>query len=522
MVLIGGDIFDWLYDPDLRAYARPATAAEIRTHGWRSETVLLAFSHAPPWLERPFSEFRLPLPAIVSAPRSADGNQIVFGFVDVRLIETVQPGSFSTTTTRGTDTSRPDFFHYLDLQETASVLTGSLGQVVATAALDDGSLARVRGPLRTSVALDQPSPSPDGAVFVVEPAAEGTEPRSFCENGFCQPSGDPDFDECLDGWDQDPDGKGDNCDWNCLPHLDFGDPGHPITDPKASDARVEWGKSVALMGTGSFCTARPDTWETEVAAKALEELSFLQSVRNSDEPDFVPDLPPVRPRLHHCWVFPDEDSVRLCTLGPSLGGGAFGPPVCPGGLEDYPYQREEFEDDGLIASETTYGAAWSDVQRVRDIEGGLVEPVHMVQVLEDEVFAAVVQRCEGGAGIAGRIDQPVPLRGASINCAFDQTRNMAHEFGHSLGLEHDQTTDPNGDCVGAGFMNANAGPCPWVANTTFDNLPYPNFAQYSVFLASKALGPRSAGYAFSGCSGDVDCRPWGGTATCEGTICIPE
>jgi hypothetical protein len=84
-----------------------------------------------------------------------------------------------------------------------------------------------------------------------------------CQDGICEDPDDP-LDECNDGIDNDGDGHSDTCDWNCLPHADFGANEFPETA-----SRVENGKTYAMMGGGSICTQLGETWTVEFASMAL-------------------------------------------------------------------------------------------------------------------------------------------------------------------------------------------------------------------------------------------------------------
>jgi len=333
-----------------------------------------------------------------------------------------------------------------------------------------------------------------------------------CENGECEDPEDP-LDECNDGLDNDGDGDRDLCDWNCLPHRDFG--AHYFPDARS---RIEHGKSYALMGGGTLCTQLGDTWMVTFADWALRAAELLNDVRpESDDP--------VHYRIFSCWVFEDAQTVMECQHGSIYENGmqvGSGPPVCPPGMEDYPYKTTGNDPHpGLLLYDEATDGAWQDLALNTTALGVYGEPVNGTAFLtNDTTQTCETTLCQPAAGRATL--SPYGLvwdlgRMVVTNANPDDAVSLAHETGHTLGMVHDDY--PNG------FMNNGDGVLPGLGISV--DMKYPgkdNNATWAEAFASKHSHPRSSGWYWTGCH-EVEhvCAPLGKPGwSCEQAWCEPQ
>lgn len=162
-----------------------------------------------------------------------------------------------------------------------------------------------------------------------------------CEDGECEPPDDP-TDECSDGIDNDGNGVVDGCDWNCLPHRDYGADAFP-----QARSRIEGGKTYAMLGAGSICSTFQGAWMATFADWGLQASEIFDNVR--------PENDRIHYRSFSCWVFADGLEAHACQYGVWEEKMEEVPPgacsidwisgsVCPPGFEDYPYRPTATED----------------------------------------------------------------------------------------------------------------------------------------------------------------------------------
>lgn len=518
----------WTFDDHIGGLYRLATTKERDQHGWTSPTWLVAWPISP-IAQAETGIVSVSLPIGHTAPSDPS-------LVQTRPIETVDLtlqkqqdltiGNFveHRSTADGTihHASIPVFTYFVAHQsrtgERGELLMSSDGAFLIRAARSDSTVVAI-GPHR-SVVLDPPPPG--GYSVATVAASRGiTMPLVpyACENGDCDDPNDP-LDECNDGIDNDGDGSHDTCDWNCLPHADFGAERFEL-----ARSRVEAGKVYAIMGHGSYCTPRPDTWEVEVADAALQAAEVLNSLR--------PDLErPIRYRTFSCWIFEDLDAYELCQFGPYIvvnGEPIYDPPVCPPEM-NYPYAPTESDqlsniDQSALTFEESIARAWSDFEYNVDILGSGGEPANGVWLLTHDITNTCLatdhpNNCKSLAGRAALASSPVQRWGSGVvtDRALDGIwPTLAHETGHTIGLVHD-------DFPG-GLMNKIAGSVGGLGISTDPEYPnIDNNARWeSGLTGSKGENPRTPGFYHTGCDGLADCAPLGKPGwSCTGLFCVED
>lgn len=513
----------WHAAEDLDGFYRMATLEEIKRHQWAEGTMVVAtaieamstFSgHAwisiPSW-SRGEGAWRQVDGAVSFQRQSlAEVQQLALG----HFVEHAQVGEGSRV---GAD--RPVFtlFGLETPLRRGELLLQDGGQFSALFE-DAHGIVRATHP-HDGKRLDLPAP-PGFGVTVFMPAELGVtrdplEPYA-CENGICEAPDDP-LDECNDGIDNDDDGVADACDWNCLPHADFGADAFPL-----ASSRVENGKSHAVMGGGSICTLLGETWMVEFATMALKASTLLSEVRPE-----VDD--PVRFRVFSCWVFEDKKALDSCQYGPYEVVGEdvdYLPPVCPVGMKDYPYgptdtdQLSDVDQANLLFEEATV-RAWRDVEIGTLALGVAGEPVHGVAFVTSDELQTCRQDtwplCSPVAGLA-YLSPNSPVEGLGSCVVTDANSSiwltLAHEIGHTLGLRHDLSP--------GGFMNATGGSLP-ILGVVEDDPNVDNNTRWELAFESKSSLPRSSGWAHSGCWDDDECAPLGKPGwSCNGLWCVED
>gem|GEM_PF-5315311 len=333
-----------------------------------------------------------------------------------------------------------------------------------------------------------------------------------CENGECEDPDDP-LDECSDLIDNNKNGHTDLCDWNCLPHRDFGADQFPD-----ARSRVENGKSYALMGGGGICTELGDTWMVTFADWALQASELLGDVR-PEENDAV------HYRIFSCWVFQNNEEFLACQHGIQFADGepvGMGDPVCPPGMEDYPYQFTQNDPHpGLMLFEEATDGAWRDFELNTLALGPYGEPVNGVGFLtNDTTQTCKTTFCSPVAGRAtlspfGTVSETG--RFVVTNANSNDWHTLAHETGHTLGLVHDDAP--------SGFMNTDDfGQGSGLGTSTDADHPnLDNNITWEEAFESQHTYPRSLGWTWTGCAGvEHACAPLGKPGwSCNNAWCVP-
>jgi hypothetical protein len=246
--------------------------------------------------------------------------------------------------------------------------------------------------------------------------------------------GPPPAKHCIDGGDNDGDGKTDSGDEDCQKQTEYGDnlhPGNPIRD-------WESGKSYALFGEGRFCTRYANAvgsagnWIQRLTAVGWKAEALINDAIGFQ--GVLPREKQVRYRGGACWVFPSPEAAAACNANGSQ---------C---LNEYPYANSG------ASSSQYYGRVWNDVHHA--MSWGLKDALHMAQVVHwggTEVALSCAQGqmvCCGAAmppgvspGSLGSSVVQYEYSAGAFQCSIASAGlSSAHEFGHTVGLDHNNLT----------------------------------------------------------------------------------
>lgn len=346
-------------------------------------------------------------------------------------------------------------------------LTAPGGGAVAPASLVKVSLLSI-GPFGTA----QFSQCSSDVVFTCEWLCAEI-PGLPCDDN---PHLDPVVHHCHDDVSNDDDNHIDTGDEDCVHHPDPFNGNEELENatwgcdqhPGLHVHRWESGKSFALFGEGRFCTQYgggledgpgEGNWIQRLTRVGWDAEAFLGQV---GQVAFGGGEGQMRYVAGGCWVFSSPDAADACADNEN------DCDVADAGA--YPYAGQGDSAAGH------YNRVWQDVEHA--MFHGLDDPLHLAQVVffggSDGQPHPLACSAEEGTGCCGAalVGNPPPdfsdlsadQRGASViqygNCSAPHLTS-SHEFGHSLGLDHDNTAGPCGaapNCIG--FMNDVGGPGP--------------------------------------------------------------
>jgi hypothetical protein len=319
---------------------------------------------------------------------------------------------------------------------------------------------------------------------------------------------------CNDGYDNDLDGVGDACDFNCAVHPDMGGLVHPHT------ALDEYGKAFAVIGDPGFCDSNPGNWVESLASWSGQAEQYLNSVVVPDEvkaefPAVHLDAirtPPFKARLKECIALGSKQLADACHDDEE---------ECP---ELYPFAGDTGNWEAQLSQ------AWAALDHT--VSGRPASQVHPVSIVAIATgYASPPGPGQIGGEIVGRGVFPtspdVNRLGAAIfrilppdeehQGAISPGIALAHEIGHTVGLAD--------EIGGEGFMRGDGGgyypTLTWafpsvIPNSDPDPMPGDEFLSHAEvwgYLVSDKWLPRPSGFKATLCEDDSDC-------TFPGTACV--
>ena len=261
-----------------------------------------------------------------------------------------------------------------------------------------------------------------------------------CGSACCSSGGgggSPVVNQCTDGIDNDGDGAADGNDTDCNHSAEFqdGDPHHVH--------RYESGFNFMLTAKAGWCSGVNDPFGKLWARAGYTKQAFRAGTGNAAFDAWKLDNDNVaRPVAVKCWIFDDPAAADACDANGDCH------PFGAGSAHPYPFAQKSL-------STALYAAAEHDLRHSADV--GLAEPVSLIQVI-----AETFEPASGGAA-AGAADQPGR---ASVVMSSAPNSTSAHEFGHSVGLDHCNAEQVDGQwtlmssaledaCPGMGSHQAN-------------------------------------------------------------------
>jgi hypothetical protein len=320
--------------------------------------------------------------------------------------------------------------------------------------------------------------------------------------------------QCNDGLDNDPDGFADDCDYNCVPHEDFGGLEHDHV------AVNEYSKDYVLLGDAKLCACvTPMGPESLLMMHAMGAAKIFNNIEPPPESAYEPDIrmPPLRLVMFGCAANFNE---------------LYGEPelACEAAVDCHDDDDCPPSLDYLLAGTSNNfsqirAKVWDVVEQhvAGATESSDVHPVHMAGIVTNRISTA------SGTGLAWFWDPSTPhMNGSFVLTAGPANMKpagttLAHEILHTFGLAHD-TVFVSG-LSAWGIMHEFSGGVPaidWDAPSAVGSLTQ---GEAWLGIASKFL-PRSSGFKLTECDPQnqnacqtghpgLSCQQAGGLYTCR-------
>jgi hypothetical protein len=326
--------------------------------------------------------------------------------------------------------------------------------------------------------------------------------------------------QCQDERDNDGDGFGDACDFECVVHPDFGGLDFDYS------VEFEHTKNFALIGDGPFCMSNPLNYDAilaDVGMSAAQMLNWLEHPSG-------PRVPPVRFSWGGCFLdFPSLGDALDCHLDPGY---------CDD-VDAYPFAGVG-GDYGPSSGNVHYGYTghvWEavDNRAAASADRDTIHPVSMAVAIANTpsnisgvVGIAYFPLAElGGGNSKGMHGAAVVLAPDGLDPEATEAdidfagRRVAHELGHTLGLQHD--TAPGG------FMGQYGGAVPivdWDADSLLQILDqnqtvigYQTQEYAWTQYAPSKWAPRPSGFGHTPCVNNNQCNNGHPGLSCNGGWC---